>query len=353
MDDIQVSLDSLWTFRKLREEGNGEPGEEPSVFDRESLRALPLGLGLHYTSLTENQRAKIARRYAQQARPVAAAPSVAIRSDQDGSDAQQRSSSCAAVSLTRNKASAHGPPAPAGTFSSAGSGVGVGVGAGVPGGGGLLSPSSNRPSPHLQSLLSPPPQGLDEGVSSAAVEDGQGTPRLPGEDDRSAVVASSSTPRSGELHLLSLSQVDHDVLDCLPQEVREEVLRTIASNTVSGSGATTAGGGGGGGVAGQSDCRSHDGSTNPDEGLANEADTAVLPAQEETVVDVCSPSVPSPSLSQQEELRQPRQDDARKKDGDRGMFEVESVGTLRGALRVWVGGAVRSPSQWHVELLYR
>ena len=66
---MQVSLDSLWTLQKLREEGGDEPGEESSVFDRDSLRALPLGLGLHYASLTENQRAQIARRYAQQAPP--------------------------------------------------------------------------------------------------------------------------------------------------------------------------------------------------------------------------------------------------------------------------------------------
>lgn len=95
-----------------------------------------------------------------------------------------------------------------------------------------------------------------------------------------------------------------------------------------------------------------DGNINADEGPVNEGDIGHPAEEEEYAVDLCSPSLPSSPSSQQQEGLRPREGEARK-GGDGGMFEVEPAGTLRGALRVWVGGAVRSPSQWHLELLYR
>ncbi|CAM9718977.1 unnamed protein product [Ectocarpus sp. 12 AP-2014] len=59
----------------------------------------------------------------------------------------------------------------------------------------------------------------------------------------------------------------------------------------------------------------------------------------EDVVDICSPS----PLGKQTATGGVRH----------GVFDAEPAGTLRGVLRRWIGGAVRSPSQWHLELLYR
>ena len=315
---MQVSLDSLWTLQKLREEGDDEPGGESSVFDRGSLRALPLGLGLHYASLTENQRAQIARRYAQQAPPTI-----------PGAEAESRTrdpASTAAAAAAAPIDSADRPASPTAAFS--------GAGDDGEGGHSLLSPPSN-------SLLSPP-EVLD--VSPGAPEGAKRTP----------------LPPSAELHRLSLSQIDRDVLDCLPSEVRDEVLRAISVNAGGSSGAGGAGGASSGvaaaaeGVVDRSG--RHDGGGGDDsaeEGQANEAGASVTGlVEEEEVVDVCSPSFPSQPSSEHGEREKPSEGQGRN-GGDRRQFEVESAATLRRALRKWVGGAVRHPSQWHLELVYR
>lgn len=316
---MQVNLDSLWTLRKLREEGDGEPGGEASVFDRGSLRALPLGLGLHYASLTENQRAQIARRYAQQAPPT-------VHGAAAESQARDPASSAAAAAASND--SARRPPSPIAVFSSADDGG--------EGGDSFLSPQSNRPPPPLHSLLSPP-EVLE--VSPVAREGAGRTPL-------------ASSPRSAEFRRLSLSQVDRDVLDCLPSEIRDEVLRAIALNA-GGSGAGGAGSGGAaaaGGVISRSDFHGGGDGDIAEEGPANYADADLV--EEEAVVDVCSPSLHSQPSSQHGGHARPSEGRGRHgRDGR--VFEMESAATLRGALRVWVGGAVRSPSQWHLELLYR
>ncbi|CAM9797285.1 unnamed protein product, partial [Ectocarpus sp. 12 AP-2014] len=196
----QVSIDSLWSLRKLREEGDegdGHGAGPPSVFDRDSLRALPLGLGLHYASLTEDQRAQIARRYSQAAGGHG-------RSSTAGDGSRGRGSSPARGGHGLSYAEASG----AGTADDV-----------VDDGSSLPPPPSNRPPP-APPVSSP---GMMMAVSPEAV--GQASP-LTG-DERSA----AESPRSAELFRLSLSQVDRDVLDCLPSDVRDEVLRSIAANT--------------------------------------------------------------------------------------------------------------------------
>eukprot|EP00752_Nemacystus_decipiens_P004206 g3844.t1 len=326
----QVSLDSLWTLKKLREEGDDEPGVESSVFDRGSLRALPLGLGLHYASLTENQRAQIARRYAQQTPPM-------IHSAQAESRARDPASpaAAAAAALDDHPHQPHSPPAAV-----------SGADDGGEGGHSYHSPPSNLPPPPVHSLLSPP-EVLD--VSPAAREGAERTPPPRGEEPPPV-----SSPRSAELHLLSLSQVDRDVLDCLPSEVRDEVLRAISVNTGGGGGA----GGTGSRVAAAGEVvvgrSNHDGrGDRAEEGQAREADDGDAGlVDEEEVVDVCSPSVPSQPSSHRGERARPSEGQGRV-GGGRRLFEMESAATLRGALRKWIGGAVRYPSQWHLELLYR
>lgn len=320
---MQVSLDSLWTLQKLREEGDDEQGGESSVFDRGSLRALPLGLGLHYASLTENQRAQIARRYAQLPPPT-------VHSAEAESRARDPASTAAAAAAAASNNSAQRPPSPTAAFSGADD---VGEG-----GHDFLSPPPNLP----HSLLSPP-EVLD--VSPVAREGAEGTPLPRGEEPL------VSSPRSAEMHRLSLSQVDRDVLDCLPSEVRDEVLRAIALNAAGGGWAGGAGGGGAaavGGVIDRSD-RQGDGDGG-EEGPAIETDVGLV--EEEGVVDVCSPSFPSQPSSQHNKHARSREGRGRNGE-DRRVFEMESAATLRGALRLWAGGAVRSPSQWHLELLYR
>lgn len=321
---MQVSLDSLWTLQKLRE-GDHEPGGESSVFDRGSLRALPLGLGLRYASLTENQRAQIARRYAQQALPV-------VDSAEAESRARDPASAAAATAAAVSNNSARRPPSPT---------VVWGADDGGEGGHNFISPRSNVP----HSLLSPP-EVLD--VSPGGREGPEGTPLPRGEEPL------VSSPRSAEMHRLSLSQIDRDVLDCLPSEVRDEVLRAIALNAAGGSGA---GGGGRGDAAAteveidRSDRHGSAGGDNDEEGPTIEADASLV--QEDEVIDVCSPSFPSQQSSQGGQRASPREGRWRSDGGHTRVFEVESAATLRGTLRVWVGGAVRSPSQWHLELLYR
>ena len=186
---------------------------------------------------------------------------------------------------------------------------------------------------------------------------GRGSPlSLPrGEMPRSAVVASSSPP-SGEPVALRLSQVDRDVLECLPIEMREEVLRAV------------------GAVASKNEVHappSHDNASfsmknapSCEENVASPEINAASPEgineRDLIVVDLRTPGSPSLDLT---ELSQVDGDD----DNDhatcgsrrhprrrqRHVFEAESVGTLRAALRAWVGGSVRSPSEWHLELLYR
>lgn len=327
---MQVSLDNLWTLQKLREEGDDERGGESSVFDRGSLRALPLGLGLHYASLTETQRAQIARRYTQQAPPTI-----------DGSEANSRardgaSTAAAAASAAPND-SARRPPSPTPALS--------GANDDGDGGGRFLSPPSNLPPPPLHSRLSPP-EVLE--CSPVAREGAGGTP-LPWREE-----ALVSSPRSAEMQRLSLSQIDRDVLDCLPSEVRDEVLRAIALNAAGGNGDGGAGSGGvaatAGGEVDRPDRRGGGVGNNAAEGAAKDADAGLV--EEEEVVDVCSPSSPSQPSSHLGE--RPRLNESQgRSGGDRGVFEMESAATLRAALRVWVGGAVRYPSQWHLELLYR
>ncbi len=313
----QVSLDSLWTLQKLREDGGDKPGAEASsVFDRDSQRALTLGLGLHYASLTENQRAQIARRYIHQA------PS-AVQRAEDESRARDPASTTAAVS----NESVRRPPS---------STVVPGADDGIGSGDVLLSPPLNRPPPPPPGHFPLSPLEVVD-VSPAEVDGGEGAP-LPGTERPTA-----SSPRSAQLDRLSLSQVDRDVLDCLPSEMRDEVLRAIASH----AGGSGDGGGSGGGdgdgmdVVNRADRLDGDHRTHAEEGPVHDPGAGVV--EENGLIDVCSPSLPSP----------PPLSSRRRDGGDRGVFEVESAGALRGALRAWVGGTVRSPSQWHLELLYR
>lgn len=172
-------------------------------------------------------------------------------------------------------------------------------------------------------------------VSPEAV--GQASP-LPG-DERSA----AESPRSAELFRLSLSQVDRDVLDCLPSDVRDEVLRSIAANAGgSGAGGDGGGGSGGGGNIGSAGINHHE----DDQGRETTVNAYEAPDDDqdgrvdmEDVVDICSPS--------------PQGKQTATGGVGHGVFDAEPARTLRGVLRRWIGGAVRSPSQWHLELLYR
>ena len=155
-------------------------------------------------------------------------------------------------------------------------------------------------------------------------------------------------PRSSEeglLHRVSLSQIDRDVLDCLPQEVREEVLRAIVSTPTGDAAAAVAPVAAGGGS----------GSGSPVLGDAAESAPSSVEAQargdsdlESGVSDV---ELISPKLVPQRGSAGSLGGRGRRDSG--GVFEAEKMDTLRGALRVWIGGAVPTPSQWHLELLYR
>ncbi|CAM9559652.1 unnamed protein product [Ectocarpus sp. 4 AP-2014] len=301
----QVSIDSLWSLRKLREEGGegDEPGAgPPSVFDRDSLRALPLGLGLHYASLTENQRAQIARRYSQAAEGHG-------RSSIAGDGSRGRGSSPARGGHGLSYAESSG----AGTADDV-----------VDDGSSLPPPPSNRPPP-----ASPASSPGMIAVSLEAV--GQASP-LRGDE------------RSAELFRLSLSQVDRDVLDCLPSDVRDEVLRSISAN----AGGSGAGGEGGGGRSGGSGNIGSGGINHYEDDQGRETTVNAYEAPDgeqggrvdmEDIVDICSLS--------------PQGKQTASGGVGHGVFDVEPAGTLRGVLRRWIGGAVRSPSQWHLELLYR
>ncbi|CAM9542019.1 unnamed protein product, partial [Ectocarpus sp. 8 AP-2014] len=304
----QVSIDSLWSLRKLRDEGGegDEPGAgPPSVFDRDSLRALPLGLGLHYASLTENQRAQIARRYSQAA------------------GGHGRSSTAGDGSRGRGSSPARGGHDLSYTYDP----VAGTAGDVVDDGSSLQPPPSNRPPPS-----SPASSPVVMAVSPEAVR--QASP-LPG-DERSA----AESPRSAGLFRLSLSQVDRDVLDCLPSDVRDEVLRSIAANAVGSGAGGDAGGGSGdigsGGINHHEDDQGRQTTVNAYEALDDDQDRRV---DMEDVVDICSPS--------------PQGKRTDTGGVGHGVFDAEPAGTLRGVLRRWIGGTVRSPSQWHLELLYR
>lgn len=294
---IQVSIDSLWTLRKLREEGDDDDqggGAGSRVFDRDSLRAMPLGIGLQYASLSESQRAEIARRYTQ------------------GAPVGGRALGSAAVAATGGSR----PPSPATSPAASGHGEGV---------------HWRRHISSQRAPRSPPPS--PGGIAlSPAFEGGETPVGLSPSPSPLASASASASPRSAELHRISLSQVDRDVLDCLPQEVREEVLRAIASN---------AGGGGGGGGDG-------DVGADPNDASGGEAPSDDGPGPEWVDLRSPSPPTPSPQRERPEPLRE-----LGGRNGGSTVFDAEPAETLRGALRAWIGGAVPSPSQWHLELLYR
>lgn len=247
---------------------------------------MPLGLGLQYASLSEKQRTQVARRYAQAPGP--------------GTDGAHRDSftTCAAIAAQKSTL----PPSP--SYSS---------GASVRG-------SNNHRSPPQRVSNHP----FSPGIASSPVLEGGET----------AVGRLAPSPRSAELHRISLSQVDREVLDSLPQEVREEVLRTIAS-TASGGVAGVEGLG----IASRSD---------QGRGSKSSGESSVGGKRNSDSVRSRSPL----SRSQLPQWEDPRLDMSENKNGE-SVFEIERLETLRGALRVWVGGTVRSPSQWHLELLYR
>lgn len=293
-----MSLDSLWALQKLREDGDKGEGES-SVFDRDSLRAMPLGLGLQYASLSENQRAQVARRYAPA--PGSGAGSALDRSRRRGST----NSPSAAKSTPPSPPTKSTSPPPLSSLSD------------WNGGEQHQSPSAR--------LLCPP--------VSPGVELSPG--RTPGH-------RSGFLPRSAELQGVSLSQVDRDVLDCLPSEVREEVLKAIASSAI-GSGAGKARNKG----VDQSD-RGGDIAVSAGNNTSSFGEAPTEDGLGGDFVDLCSPSSSMPPSQR----RDPRARGGRRPHGD-GVFEVERAATLRGALRAWIGGAVATPSQWHLELLYR
>lgn len=271
-------------------EGDDEPGGASAVFDRESLRAMPLGLGLQYASLTENQRAQIARRYAHH---------------QPGEGAAIDRTNAAPV----NRAAVAAPPSPA-----------------------VLADAHDRDGGHRCSpsrrLAHPSPRSSDGGAFLSPASGCEVTP--------------AGEPACAEqLDRVSLSQVDRDVLDCLPSDVREEVLRAIASN---------GGGGGDGGVVDANcdvDADHRDGGAAS--GTAADAEALADDGRAPEFVDLLSPSPPTPPSERGD--AEPSEAGERWKGG--AVFEVERAETLRGAMREWIGGAVRTPSQWHLELLYR
>lgn len=239
---LQVSLDSLWTLRRLREddlgEGTAQGDATLSVFDRDSLRAMPLALGLQHASLTETQRAWVARRYRGQ---PSGNTHVAIAAAEDPEGPSRQSSQ------TRQL---------------------------------LTVPGGKMPHPAVE----PPP--------------------------------SPHPAERGEPVVTSLSQVDREVLECLPREVREEVLRSVASS-----------------AQGQHALA--------DDVPASCHNTEDTDNEQDSVVDLRSSQSTSPPAPSQDSSCIGQ------------VFETEDVGKLRAALGRWVGGTVRSPSEWHLELLYR
>lgn len=315
----QVSLDSLWTLRKLRDsQGSGGDGQ-PSVFDRDSLRAMPLGLGLQYASMTEAQRAQIARQYAQAA------------SDKgDASDSRSRESRLLKdhadenIRLVLEADKLEAEDSTDVCFRETAESID------------LTSPLSHR-------RASPNSRGFKTPISGSSV--------------------SARSLRSPELQHMSLSQVDRDVLDCLPPDVREEVLRAIGAD----GGVNTEDDGIREPVASNRAFEEVSGAANPHEGGENIPDDFIAESQskepslleksrELAVVDVRSPSSQTPP-SHSENLMGERKDareDLCKTGRSRSsrVFAIEEAGVLRRALRSWIG-AVSSPSQWHLELLYR
>lgn len=309
-------------------------GNNSAVFDQDSLRAMPLGLGLQIASLSENQRAQIVRQYAQTA-AIVGAP---VDTTSPGTSARSSSS----------------PNQHAAGF--------------------------NAHSPTIE-LLSPP-AAFEEGAESEGDGGaGAGATTAAAREVVTPAHWSVLSPQSSELHRISLSQVDRDVLDCLPSEVREEVLRALAA-TASGSkggdvnhariGADEPGDMGAGAVpssrlegttgdvadrfehtfAMERSGKEHEGSG----GAGALRSTEVTPSnrvdsgggfiQPTDFVDLRSPPTPSPPTpSSQSQGRHGRKAE--------GVFEVEPARTLRRTLSSWIGGAVRSPSQWHLELLFR
>lgn len=299
--DAQVSLDSLWSLRKLRDEGLEQDGEGWSFFDKESLRAMPLGLGLQYASMTETQRAQIARQYAQPA----------CSRFGSGSDAHVRVTEASGLG---------GNPTP------------------------RECPGHGNEAPSLRTVrLSP--QALRSNASHGG--------RSPGAIDGPGI--SGEAPRWSELQNLSISQVDREVLECLPPDVRDEVLRAIDSRRVQAptDDVTTRSPGGRRSGDGQ------EGNGRRSDGEARNGESWTHEGPEPRVIDVLSPPSPARlagsrgSDEEQKEQGARRDSPARRRDGDSRIFEVEDAGTLRRALQSWIGGAVLSPSQWHLELLYR
>lgn len=287
-----------------------------AVFDRESLRAMPLGLRLHYASLTENQRLQIARQYA-----------------------HYKPGDGAAAGGDRGNASAVNRAAGAGVSPSSPALVSWADSDDRDGGQRRHSTSPRRARP------SPAASSSGGGVFLSSSRGGyEGTPAASGL--AASGLASFCEP---QLDSVSLSQVDRDVLDCLPSDVREEVLRTIASNGGGGDNADV-------GVGATRD-RDSDHHHRSGDGAADgtPADRQALADDERDApefVDLRSPSSPTPrSQSQRGDGRSGEEAGELLTLGV--MFEAERAETLRGAMREWVGGAVRCPSQWHLELLYR
>lgn len=380
-----------------------------SVFDRDSLRAMPLGLGLHYASMTEREREQIARRYASAqtmsaSRPAAGTSSVGATAT-DAFDSGKED--------IEHDANARPPPSRPGCDS------------GNPGG----APVGSDDNDH-HTIAEQPVARSDEVVCVSRQEyfdDSQHTrDHLPPPPARAFPLRSSSTsspmpcpgsptavtggrrllggeappysppPALEHLHHISLSQVDRDVLDCLPHDVRDEVLRAIVSN----SGASSSSSGMPGARRGPQDSSAgyvdlseqrREGEDKP--GLGERTDHVVDESErsgkgvdepglserrvdqsergdggiaeyggatadeegqaEPGFVDLRSPAAPTlPQLSQDEEGGEVASEPAVRKKGTR-VFEVESAEVLRGVLRGWIGGAVASPSQWHLELIYR
>lgn len=415
---VQVSLDSLWTLQKLRDDNPAGSAEKPSIFDRDSLRAMPLGLGLQYAAMSESRREQVARRYAHAqvttAAAAAASASAGAQAATAGSDECERSAETGARERkSKMRARELFGDAGGGDDSGDASGGGAGGGAGgaaaavdtvvaayaAPETGASLSgyhdkggagdgreengPANGRTDGHVVGKCdrwdSPTPQrsstrpvtspSQSPAAAAAGGEVGvESTPSTP----RSI----ASLPRSAELlRNISLSQVDRDVLDCLPQEVREEVLRAIVSNSGGGPGGRGRMGGAFRGEGGGNPHRTgrNDGSLGNDNQSEGRADQTVeqggslvrnvdrmndqLDAQVDAdVVDLRSPDFPTPTTPPPTPTTpppSPSEPGVTWRGKRKRVFEVEGIGVLRSTLRGWIGGAVASPSQWHLELLYR
>lgn len=380
----QVSLDSLWTLRKLRDDSSEQGSAvKSSVFDKDSLRAMPLGLGLQYASMTEREREQIARQYAS----AQAMPSSSTFTGRAGDALSSQASE-----HTHDMRTAPGRNVP------------------------------ERSTPNNHVSGSPV---RDVSARETSIGDHGAVPRsLPvapsesGQHDRSFSEAAQSSPFSPpaafsphaeqqhQQHQISLSQVDNDVLNCLPQDVREEVLRAIVASgerggereigdTIAPGGAPQSGGrmscsdgdrseqrreGAGGGshelrqgvkhserrAIEQHQALVHSGATRERRvcdaggGVGGidgfEQDDSQRPelGEDQTevdFVDLRSPASPTHSArSTEDHALNPG---AREEGMRTRVFEFESSGVLRRVLRRWVGGEVASPSQWHLELLYR